>query len=138
MGSGGTDTVRAGDGDDGIRFFDDFTSADRVDGGAGQDLLVLTGDYSGANALTFGALTVTNVEVIEVDSGHSYTLVMDDNNVAAGQTLAVDGGGLGSGDQLNFNGGAESDGSFRLTGGAGNDDLGGSAQGDVLRPQPGR
>ena len=55
MGAGGNDAVSAGGGDDVLRFFDGFTSADQVDGEAGHDMLDLAGDYSGANALTFGA-----------------------------------------------------------------------------------
>ncbi len=114
-----------------------FTAADSIDGGAGStDAVNLSGDYTGANAVVFGAATMTNVEFLEVVAGNSYDLTTDDATVAAGQTLTVDASALSGSDTLIFNGSAETDGTFtfevndpnvlsdsQLTGGAGDDTL---------------
>jgi Ca2+-binding RTX toxin-like protein len=132
MGNGGDDAIRAGDGDDDLDFHSQFTKFDHLDGGAGFDTLDLAGDYSLANAVTFGSSTMLNVEEIRFNYGHSYTVTTHDNTVANGQTLYVHGQYLGSTDHLIFNGGAEADGSFFLFGGHGDDTLIGGAQDDVL------
>jgi Ca2+-binding RTX toxin-like protein len=63
---------------------------------------------------------------------YSYTLQMNDGNVALGQQMTVDGSSLRSDEILTFDGGLEQDGSFRLFGGAGNDTITGSAGNDIL------
>src|SRR5690348_1459682 len=75
---GGNDTVNAGDGNDIIQFGAAFTAQDSVDGGAGLDVVSLNGDYTGANAVTFLAGTIVNVERLQLASGHSYDLATDD------------------------------------------------------------
>jgi Ca2+-binding RTX toxin-like protein len=139
IGSAHNDTITAGagantisglGGDDTFIFGGNLTAADQVNGGAGNDTVRLNGDYSAG--LTFNATTMVNVETLHLSAGHSYTLTTDDATVAHGQTLTVDGSGLGSGDSLVFHGNAESDGSFVLMGGAGNDTLVGGARGDTL------
>jgi len=112
-----------------------LTADDSLVGGAGNDILILNGDYSGGLAL--GADTVASVETFRLTGGHSYDLTTDDGNVAAGQTLTVSGGGLGAGDVLTFDGSAERDGSFALTGGAGDDVLTGGAKIDTFDLQKG-
>ena len=129
--------------DDTFVFGDQITAASTVNGGAGNDTVALSGDYSGAHALVMTATTMTNVETIGLGAGHSYTLTTNDATVAAGQTLTVDGSSLGAGDVLNFDGSAELDGKFVVTGGAGddvistgngNDTINGGAGNDTLRP----
>ena len=130
-----------GDGSDAIFMGAFLDSGDRIDGGSdGGGLLVdqvyLDGDYTGAGAVVFGATTMTNVESLTLLGGHSYDLTTNDATVSAVQQLEVDAHALGAGDSLTFDGSAESDGTFFITGGAGNDALtGGVTLDGHLRPR---
>ena len=63
--SGGTDTVYGGGGDDQTFMGANMTAADTIDGGAGTgDIVYLDGDYSAG--LTFGATTMTNVDILKL------------------------------------------------------------------------
>jgi Ca2+-binding RTX toxin-like protein len=125
---GGNDTVHGGDGNDVVLVGAKLTSADAIDGGAGSDTLSL----AGATTVTLGASTIANIETIVFGAGFNYSLVTNNGNVAAGQTLTVDAGALGAGNGLTFNGSAEADGSFAFTGGAGVDFLRGGSQADTF------
>ena len=129
--------VKGGTGDDSFTFGSNFHATDQVNGGAGSDTVELNGDYSGG--LTFGVTTLTNVEMLKVDSGHDYKLTSSDATVAAGQLLTVDASALvldGDGDAaidfIDFDGSAETNGMFDFTGGAGNDTFTGGAGADSL------
>jgi Ca2+-binding RTX toxin-like protein len=126
--NGGADTVQGGGGNDRIFMGASLTAADQIDGGAGTDMVVL----NGATAVTFNATTITNVEQISLVAGHSYSLTTNDATVAAGHLLTVNGSTLGATDTLTFDGSAESDGTFAITDGAGNDVLTGGAQADTF------
>jgi Ca2+-binding RTX toxin-like protein len=135
---GGNDTVKGFGGNDAFYLGAALTAADRIDGGAGTDVIQLRGDYGAG--LTLGADTITGIERITLLSGttdglgnlYDYSLTTNDKNVAAGQTLSILGGGLQAGEDLTFNGMAEQDGMFYLQGGAGNDTLVGGQQKDTL------
>jgi hypothetical protein len=130
---GGNDTAHGGGGTDTFMLGAAFTSADRIDGGAGSDTVVLAG--MGDDSISFTATTMTGVETMVLGAGHFYTLTTNDATVAAGATLTVDASALGTGDPLIFNGSSETDGNFvfkfgggfttsdTITGGAGNDTL---------------
>jgi Ca2+-binding RTX toxin-like protein len=119
---GGDDTVNGGAGNDTFQMGATLTAADQIDGGTGlHDTVQLQGSYSGAGAVTFGADTIKNIDVIQVLAGHSYTLTSNDANVATGTTMMVDATGLTGTDFVNFNGSAESNGYFYFIGGVGND-----------------
>ena len=115
-----------------------FGADDRVDGGAGasRDQLGLRGDYT----LEFGAGQIASIESLLLLSGrgvvdntdYDYDLTMDDLNLAGGVLMTVDAGQLTAGEHLTFDGSAETDGSFRIFGGAGADSLIGSANGDII------
>ncbi len=124
--NGGTDTVHGGGGAD--RFFmgASLNSADQIEGGAGID----SGYVDGGAAVTFTATTLTDVEQIVLGAGHSYTFVENDATVAAGQNLIVNASALGAGFRLSFNGSAETDGTFSIIGGAGNDIVSGGLGAD--------
>lgn len=132
MTQGGNDTVSGLAGDDSFVFGSTFTSADKVDGGDGNDTLSLNGNYTGSAAIAFAADTMVNVETISLGTAHSYDLTTSDANVAVAQVLTVDGSALGAADVLTFNGSAETDGSFHVIGGAGADVLTGGASGDIF------
>jgi Ca2+-binding RTX toxin-like protein len=118
-------------------------STDHIVGGAGIDQLGLRGDYSGAHAVVFGATQLDSIESIGLVSAqdtrfgalgttYSYDLTMDDANLAAGQRLTIDGAPLRANETLTFHGGGETNGSFRVYGGAGNDTIFGSQGNDTV------
>jgi Ca2+-binding RTX toxin-like protein len=113
MGQGGDDRLNGGGGDDTCNFGGDFTAKDKVNGGAGEDTLVLAGDYSAG--LVLGAKTLIGVEEIDVTGRFNYSLVMNDKNVAAGQTLTVGSSDLSSANTFKFDGSAETNGSFAIS-----------------------
>jgi Ca2+-binding RTX toxin-like protein len=127
---GGNDQALGMGGNDRFLFGDTFTADDAVNGGAGYDQIVLNGDYAGG--VTLGDTTIAAVELITLLGGHDYALTSADANVAADQTLVVDGSALGSLDRLIFDGSDETDGRFRLSGGAGADRLTGGDGDDVI------
>jgi Ca2+-binding RTX toxin-like protein len=130
MYQGGDDTVSGLGGDDTFKFGAAFTGADRIDGGADDDRLVLKGDYSGG--VVFAAGTLVSVEEIRVEGGFVYSLASHDATVAAGLKLTVDATGLTLGGALDFDGSAETNGRFELIGSDFDDSLAGGAGGDLI------
>jgi Ca2+-binding RTX toxin-like protein len=129
----GIDTVSGGAGDDDIMAGASFNALDRIDGGThggAGDELILNGNYSAGVIL--GANTLINVELITLIAGNSYSLTTHDATIANGAALTVNGAVLGAGQTLTFDGSAETDGSFNVNGGAGNDSLRGGAGDDQL------
>lgn len=149
-GGKGVDTITGGAKNDTLFFAEQrFSAADRVNGGAGTDLLVLRGEYTGANAVTLGANSLTSVETFTVmsasdvrfmpgGSSYSYDVTSHDGNVAAGATLSMIGSKLRPNETFHFNGSAETDGQFRLFGGTGNDVITGGAGNDFFFGNLGR
>jgi len=131
----GEDTVLGGQGNDTIIAGNDLDTGDRIDGGTGNDTLTLNG--AGYAAFTFGAATMVNVETLKLAAGNSYGLTTGDANVAAGANLTVDGSALRPGDVLGFDGSHETDGTFTLDGGAGNDVLTGGRGNDTINGNAG-
>jgi len=142
---GGHDTATGGGSGDGFYFGAALDPLDQVDGGAGDDdQVALQGDYTGAHALTFGAGNLINIETLVLYSGtttgfgdnagnsYSYDLTTIDANVDAGKTLTVNANLLHAGENLTFNGSAETDGSFLVFGGLGDDNLTGGQGSDAF------
>jgi Ca2+-binding RTX toxin-like protein len=98
-----------------------LTAGDRIDGGGGNDLVSLQGDYSAG--LKFSAATLQHIETLTLSSGYSYKLTERDANVASGKTLTIDSSALLASDSLVFDGSAETDGKLKLSGGAGSDTI---------------
>jgi Ca2+-binding RTX toxin-like protein len=73
--------------------------------------VVLDGDYSAG--VTLNADTLSNIAKMELMGGHSYSLTMNDANVAAGQSLDIY-APLEAGDNLFFDGSAETNGSYQI------------------------
>ncbi len=130
MNKGGADIVNAGAGNDQISMGGRLTAADTINGGAGFDWVELNGNYSAG--LTLSATTLRNVETLQLDGGHSYSLTTADATVASGKTLAVDSSALASGQTLNFNGAAETNGNFTFAPGAETDTIRGGAGNDSI------
>jgi Ca2+-binding RTX toxin-like protein len=145
-GGRGTDDLTGGNGND-IFFFADggrFAAGDVVDGGGGYDGLFLRGNYSidftqagFAGALTgLENLTVSGASDERYARGggteFDYSITWDGDLLAGGATMTINGSTLKSEESLAFNGSDESDGNFRLFGGAGNDVLTGGAGTDLI------
>ena len=143
----GLDNHTGGAGNDGFFFGQDnnLTGADRVNGGGGADSIALRGNYFGGSAVVFQDASFTNVEAVVLLSGHTnefggfinlagfdYDLTMADGNTAAGQRLEIIATTLKFNESLTFNGSAETNGSFRVIAGAGDDSIRGSAGADLL------
>jgi Ca2+-binding RTX toxin-like protein len=117
LSQGGEDTAIGLDGNDVFQMGAAFDAGDHLNGWTGNDTVTLDGDYSAG--LVLGVNTLTSIERISVAAGHSYNLTSNDNNVAAGATLAVDASQLAATDLLTFDGSAETDGHFSFVGGSG-------------------
>ncbi len=128
MTQGGNDTVNGEGGADIFKFGAKLNAADKINGGAGDDTLNISGAYN----IAFNSTTIKSVETINLAPGHNYSITTVNGNVASGDTLTVDGSGLGSGNSFKFNGSAETDGKFVIHGGAGNDHLTGGSKADVF------
>ena len=127
---GGADAAAGGSGNDRFYLGAALGAGDRLDGGIGDDTLILAGDY----VLALESDTLSGVERMRLMSAESgsfdYDLTAHDGNVAAGARLLVDGRALESGETFVFNGSAELDGGFHLFGGAGGDILAAGAMAD--------
>ena len=144
-GGQGSDNLTGGSGNDGFFFGQGrIGSTDLINGGAGtMDQIGLQGNFTGGNALIFGAGQITNVEFIVLLSASddrfgalggtaSYDLTMDNSNVAAGQRMTIQANTLRAGETLTFNGAFETDGSFKIFSGAGDDFIAGSQNADEI------
>ncbi|HEY0043242.1 MAG TPA: M10 family metallopeptidase C-terminal domain-containing protein [Allosphingosinicella sp.] len=131
---GGDDTLLGGEGHDFFYFGNAMTAGDKVNGGAGTDTVGLIGNYEG---LTFGADSLVGVERLMVFSSGfaeepaSYNITTVDANVGA-DGFFVSAASLTPTESLVFNGSAETNGTFRIQGGAGSDSIAGGAQQDFL------
>jgi Ca2+-binding RTX toxin-like protein len=141
---GGDDEAVGNGGDDVFYLGAAFTTADRIDGGAGNDELVLQGHYALADLwLTRGIERVTLLSAGDARFGaapggaFSYLVSSGGNDVPAGTTLVVDATGLAASETLNFGVSIDSKGASRLLGGAGRDHLQGGASGDVIEGRAG-
>jgi Ca2+-binding RTX toxin-like protein len=124
----GTDTMTGGTGDDTFTLAANLAAADKIDGGADFDIVKLQGNYAAAVTLT--ATTITNVEQIDLATGFSYNLVLNDATTTT--ALKIDGSALAAGQVMTINGAAETSAALTLIGGAGKDVLTGGAGADTL------
>ena len=145
----GVDQLIGGGGSDGF-FFDadangSLTGADRIDGGSNVDTIALRGNYIDAKAVTFTDTSMSAVEVVAfltglanpyggpiVPAGFDYAVTMANGNVAAGASVDIIGTTLGANESVSFDGRAETDGSYRIILGAGDDVVFGGQGADLL------
>lgn len=127
LSQGGRDRFRGVGGSDYVFMGAALTAGDRIAGGNGFDAVDLDGDYSAG--LTFSATTLTGVEQLTLAGGNSYSLTLNDGNVAAlgwltifadfraNETVSIDGSAETDGDLILYSGSADD----VLLGGGGND-----------------
>ncbi len=140
--AGGTDTGTGNTGVDVFYFGAALDQTDQANGGAGKDIAVLQGDYSGG--VTLGDHALDNIETLSIlshtdtrfggdgASPFSYDITTVEGNVAAGQQLVVNASTLEAGENFTFDGSAEHDGGFFIYGGKGDDHLTGGSGLDVF------
>jgi Ca2+-binding RTX toxin-like protein len=105
-------------------------SQDRINGGAGNDTVVLRGDYR--NGLIFGNDTLHSVHELQLQNGFSYNLTLADGNVASNAQFVVDASAIGASHSLILDASAETDGFFSVTGGAYRDRITTGARADHI------
>ncbi|HEY1631432.1 MAG TPA: calcium-binding protein [Rhizomicrobium sp.] len=123
-------TIKSGAGDDTINFHAAYMGG-AIDGGAGDDNVILAGDYSSVRP--FSAGTLVGVEHVTLGAGFSYNFDLDDGNLVAGQNLTFNGSALGAGNFLAVEALPITAGHVTLLGGAGDDLLAGSKFGDTIK-----
>jgi hypothetical protein len=149
--AGGTDSASGGAGNDSFYFGRNLAAGDIVNGGDGNDTLLLQGVYGTLGpAFVLGADMLNNIEMLVLMPGDNssygaapgtetfYKLQLSDAALAAGRTLTVQGSKLGSNEALRFDGSAETNGHLRLVGGSGHDNLTGGALADWISGGGGR
>jgi Ca2+-binding RTX toxin-like protein len=114
-------------GNDSFRVGSGFNANDKIDGGDGNDTVVMSGSHG---TLDFNDTTIQNVEKLALQNGSSYDIKLAAGNVAAGQTLIVNAG------HVHHNFGVTLDGSDvtgdTIDGGDGNNTISGGAGNDTL------
>lgn len=145
-GGRGADDLTGGDGND-IFFFAEagrFAPGDTVDGGDGYDGLFLRGNYTIDFTQAGYAGALSGIENLTVSGAaderyargggaeFDYSITWDGDLLGAGQTLTVNASTLEFEESLAFNGADETNGNFRLFGGAGNDVLTGGGGADLI------
>jgi Ca2+-binding RTX toxin-like protein len=103
-----------------------LTDATTLTGNGGVDTVTVKG--TAANAFD----NVTNIDKIVIAAGANSAITTKDSLVSGAAVLEVDASALATANWLNFNGAAETDGAFKITGGAGADLLTGGAGKDTL------
>jgi Ca2+-binding RTX toxin-like protein len=137
---GGSDSVFGLGEDDVFVFGGALDPTDSIDGGTGNDTLVLQGDYGLGIVLT----NVTGIESIAMLAGsntsfgepgtnrYDYLIVVSDSNFGAGVKARINGSSLLAGEDFTFNGSAETDAGFIVYGGMGKDSLTGGMGNDIF------
>jgi hypothetical protein len=146
LAAGGDDSASGAAGNDIFFYGAALTAADRNNGGEGNDTLVLQGNYD----LTLGADNLLGIEGLSLQSGsitrwgqsgtnsYDYVLRSAEANVAAGQQFRVNAQSLRAGEDFSFDGSAETDGTFLVYAGYGDDNLTGGANNDIFFFEAGR
>ncbi len=116
--------VTTGSGDDLFNMAGNLTRTDRLDGGTGNDFVLLDGEYN----ISMASGTLANIDTLKLTAGHTYHLTFGDG-IASGAVLTVDANTLASGNSAVLDFSLETLGSVTVTGGAGNDTITGSTTG---------
>ena len=127
----GNDTITGGTGNETFTFAaaTGLTSADIVDGSSGTDTIALTGNTTFIASNDFD--NIRNIETITLaNTNTAVTITTKDMLVASSSTLTLT--NAANSGVLTFIGSAETDGTFTINGGTGNDSITGGAGNDTL------
>ncbi|MEQ1816766.1 MAG: calcium-binding protein [Nitrosomonas sp.] len=127
----GNDTITGGTGNETFTFAaaTGLTSSDVVDGSSGTDTVALTGNTAFTTSNDFD--NIRNIETITLaNTNTAVTITTKDILVASSSTLTLT--NAASSGVLTFIGSAETDGTFTINGGTGNDSITGGAGNDTL------
>ncbi|AEJ01538.1 hemolysin-type calcium-binding region [Nitrosomonas sp. Is79A3] len=127
----GNDTITGGSGSETFTFAaaTGLTSADSVDGSSGTDTVALTGNTAFTASNDFD--NIRNIETITLaNTNTAVTITTKDILVASSSTLTLT--NAANSGVLTFIGSAETDGTFTINGGTGNDSITGGAGNDTL------
>ena len=126
---GGNDTLRGLGGDDDFYLGTELQFGDRIDGGAGSDLLSVSGFF--AQTVVCDPDTIQNIETIKMLGGTGIDLNLDPANVGAGKRLVVDNRANDTDHAVRFSlGGFTAEGLLKYRGGPGADTASGGAGND--------
>ncbi|PWR18623.1 calcium-binding protein [Zavarzinia aquatilis] len=130
-GNGGSDIVSGLGGDDYIYFGGDLDSGDTIWGGAGYDVMDLTGDLSAG--VHFADDGLAGVERVVLRDGFTYKLFFADGNLNTGEGLLISSSGnIGAGNSVYIDASAETDAAYTMYDSDGNDTLIGGGGNDVF------
>ena len=121
---GGSDTAKGGLGGDTFFMGAFLDATDKLEGGGGNDIVYMDGDYSAG--LLLGATTLTDIEGIYFMPGDDYTLALRDQNNTQAFAFGIYGQSLIAGDVLTFDGSREVNQPFAIYDGGGDDVLTGA------------
>ena len=139
----GTDVLTGGAGND-VFFFEAgrLGAGDRIDGGGGNDAVVVSGAPADSAMLsaTIASGMLTAIESLSLNGRFasdpaarpSYALTIENGNIAPGGRLIVNGSSLAGTQTMAVDGSATIDASFALFGGAWGDALTGGTLGDLI------
>jgi Ca2+-binding RTX toxin-like protein len=130
LSQGGSDIAMGLAGNDSFNLGAAFDALDAFDGGADYDWLRLDGDYSAG--VVFTATTLLSFAEVYLFPGHSYSLTLHDETVAAGASLILDGGDLGAAHSFILHAETETDGKISFNGGFGSDAFYGGTMDDAI------
>lgn len=111
---GGNDTARGFAGNDLFLLGSHFNALDKIDGGTGDDVLMLNGNYSAG--VVFGAETLVRVQTIQLGGNFSYSFTSNNATIPNTGSLIVNASALVAGKSLTFNGASETSGFFEIIG----------------------
>lgn len=140
---GGHDLADGGAGADTFYFGSELRVTDFINGGSGNDTLIIQGDYSGARRIDFWSnfTGIERVQILSAGEGsygalntgsNCYEIRSNDFIVSPGATLTIDGRSLQISERLFYDGSLETDGYLKLHGGLGADVLIGGRASDFL------
>ena len=142
--AGGVDYAQGFAGDDAFYFGAALGENDYVFGDAGNDMVILQGRYTQQGVNGIGSARLSGIETLVLMSAadtrfgasgtgnNAYILDPADANMAAGEWMTIQGNKLGALETLTFYGFGETDGHFRIVGGAANDSIIGGWQDDII------
>jgi Ca2+-binding RTX toxin-like protein len=128
---GGDDTAFGDAGNDVFKLRGTFTAADSIDGGTGNDTVVLFGDYSAG--LVFDDDMMLGVETLRLGGAFDYNLTLSGASIASGARLTINAMPLRDGHHLVLDGSIFSfSQKLSVFGSAGDDVIESGSWGDIV------